>query len=73
MATVYLRNVPDEVVDKLHRLAAGAGMSLNAFAARELRAVAQRADNAALMAALPSLDIGASDIVDVLAESRRAR
>ena len=32
MKTLYLRNVPDEVGDKLERLAAREGMSVSAFA-----------------------------------------
>ena len=55
MRTLYLRNVPDEVGDRLEQLAAREGMSLSAFAVRELAAVARRADNPALLASLPDL------------------
>ncbi|MHB8467933.1 MAG: FitA-like ribbon-helix-helix domain-containing protein, partial [Acidimicrobiales bacterium] len=46
MATVYLRNVPDEVAGRLEILARQEGMSVNAFAVRELTEAAKRATNA---------------------------
>ena len=70
MRTIYLRNVPDEVVAKLERMAALAGMSLNAYSVRELAEVARRADNAALLDGLPSLDVAVSEIVDAVEDSR---
>jgi plasmid stability protein len=71
--TIYLRNVPDDVVDKLEQMAARAGMSLNAFSVRELGEVARRADNAALLEALPSLDVAVADIIRGLDDSRATR
>ena len=73
MRTLYVRNVPDEVGEKLERLAAREGMSLSAFAARELAQVAQRADNAALLAGLPDLGVGTASIVAALDEGRAER
>lgn len=57
MRTLYLRNVPDEVVAGLEKLARRSGTSVSAFAARELAEVARRADNAALLASLPDLGV----------------
>lgn len=73
MRTIYLRNVPDEVAASLERLAARAGMSLNAFTIRELWDVSRRADNAALLDGLPDVDVDTADILDTLDESRTSR
>jgi hypothetical protein len=73
MRTLYLRNVPDEVSERLERLAAREGMSVSAFAVRELRTVARRADNPALVDDLPSFDVDPADIVQSLDEGRAAR
>lgn len=62
MKTLYLRNVPDEVGEKLERLAAREGLSVSAFATRELAAIARRADNRSLLADLPDLGVGADQI-----------
>jgi plasmid stability protein len=70
MRTLYLRNVPDEVVERLERLAARDGMSVGALAVRELAEVSRRADNAALLGDLPDLDISTEE---VLAELDRVR
>ena len=45
MRTLYLRNVPDEVVARLEQLAALAGTSVNVLAVRELEQASRRADN----------------------------
>lgn len=71
MRTLYVRNVPDDVGERLEQLADRAGMSLSAFVARELAVVARRADNAALLAGLPDLGVDASSVVDSI-ESGRA-
>ena len=68
-----MRNVPDEVGERLERLAAREGMSVSAFVARELALVARRADNAALLADLPDLGVGASSVVDALDAGRAER
>ncbi len=72
MKTLYLRNVPDEVGERLERLAAGEGLSVSAFATRELAAIARRADNPALLANLPDLGVEADSIVGAV-ESERAQ
>jgi len=73
MRTLYLRNVPDEVVERLERLAAADATSVNAVAVRELAAVSRRADNAALLGALPDLGIDAGTIVAELETARSTR
>jgi plasmid stability protein len=73
MRTLYVRNVPDEVGERLQQLAAREGMSLSAFAARELAQIAKRADNAALLAGLPDLGVGASSVVAALDAGRAER
>lgn len=65
MRTIYLRNVPDEVVERLERLAARDRMSLAAVAVRELEEVSRRVDNPELLRSLPDLDI---DTVSVVAD-----
>lgn len=73
MKTLYLRNVPDEVGERLERLAAREGLSVSAFATRELAAIARRADNPALLAELPDLGVGADDVVTDMEAGRAAR
>lgn len=64
MRTLYLRNVPDEVVERLERLAARDATSVGAVAVRELAAVSRRADNPALLGTLPDLGIDVATIID---------
>ena len=71
MRTLYLRNVPDEVGERLERLAARENMSLSAFATRELTQLSKRADNASLLDERPSLEVSLDDILDALDEGRR--
>lgn len=73
MRTLYLRNVPDEVVARLERLAARDGMSVGAVAVRELAEVSRRADNSALLGALPDLGVDATTIVGDLDAERSER
>ena len=73
MRTLYLRNVPDEVVARLERLAAREGMSVSAVALRELAEASRRADNPRLLAALPDHGIAPAGIVDDLDAERATR
>lgn len=73
MRVLYLRNVPDEVVERLERLAARKGMSVSAFAVRELAWASFRADNPALLAGLPGLGVDMSTVVDDLEAGRSDR
>jgi hypothetical protein len=73
MRTLYLRNVPDDVVERLARLAARELTSVSALAVRELAKASRRADNAALLAALPDLGVDADAIVAELEAGRAGR
>lgn len=73
MRTLYLRNVPDEVVERLGRLAAQDATSVSAVAVRELSEVSHRADNPALLAALPDLDVDTGTILEDLDAERAGR
>ena len=73
MRILYLRNVPDDVAERLERLAAREGVSLSAFAVRELARVAFRADNPALLAALPDLGVDRRVVIEELEAGRAER
>lgn len=73
MRTLYLRNVPDEVAARLERLASREGMSLSAFATRELAVLSRRADNPALLATLPDLGVDPAVVVADLEAGRDRR
>ncbi|MFM7651983.1 MAG: hypothetical protein ACKO5M_03500 [Vulcanococcus sp.] len=68
--TLYIRHVPDDVAERLERLASRAGVPLSTFALQELSNAARRADNAELLQALPSADLGSSEILEALRQSR---
>jgi len=70
MKTLYLRNVPDEVIERLQRLAARDATSVGALAVRELSEASRRADNPALLGALP--DVGV-EIATILADTDAER
>lgn len=73
MKTLYLRNVPDDVVRRLQQLADRDGTSLSAVAVRELSEVSRRADNRALLGQLPDLDVDVPLIVDGIEQERANR
>ncbi|MGI8535967.1 MAG: antitoxin [Mycobacteriales bacterium] len=73
MRTLYLRNVPDDVVERLERLAARDATSVAAVAVRELAEGSRRADNPALLGALPDLGIDAAALVADRAAERAER
>jgi plasmid stability protein len=73
MRTLYLRNVPDDVIERLERLAARDATSVSAVAVRELAEVSRRADNAALLGELPDLGVGTAEIVRDIDEGRTGR
>lgn len=73
MKTLYLRNVPEDVVQRLGVLAEREAMSVSAFAVRELAVACRRADNAALLGDLPDLGVTASGIVADLHRGRSER
>jgi plasmid stability protein len=71
--TLYLRNVPDDVVERLARLAAIDGTSVAAVAVRELAQVSRRADNEALLATLPDLPVPGAELVAAVEAERSGR
>jgi hypothetical protein len=73
MRTLYLRNVPDDVVDRLERLAARDATSVGAVAVRELTEVSRRADNPVLLGALPDLGVDPDTIIEDLDAGRTGR
>jgi hypothetical protein len=72
MRTLYLRNVPDEVVERLEKRAKAESTSVNTVAVRELTEVSKRFNNAAIFASLPKLehDISMEEIVADIRELR---
>jgi hypothetical protein len=73
MKTLYLRNVPDEVVERLERLAADSSTSVSAVAVRELADVSRRANNPALLGTLPDLQVDTPRIVAGIEDDRQQR
>jgi len=73
MPTLYLRNVPEEALERLTRLAAQEHASVSAVAVRELSDVSRRADNPARLAALPDTGIAVGEVVDALGAGRADR
>ena len=73
MSTLYLRGVPEDVVERLRRLAEREGTSVNAVAVRELTDSSRRADNPALLGALPDLDADPATIAADLDADRATR
>lgn len=63
MRTLYLRNVPDDVGERLERLAARAHMSVSAFAVRELAELSKRADNPSVLGGLPDVGVQPEDVL----------
>jgi hypothetical protein len=68
--TLYIRHVPDDVAERLERLASRAGLPLSTFALQELSETARRADNAEMLQALPSADLESGEILEALRRSR---
>ncbi|MEJ7794979.1 MAG: hypothetical protein WKF50_05450 [Nocardioides sp.] len=73
MKTLYLRNVPEDVVQRLQRLAERDGTSVSAVAVRELSDVSRRADNPALIGVLPDLGVDVPAIVAGVEQERADR
>jgi hypothetical protein len=63
MRTLHLRNVPEDVLERLERLAAAESMSVSALVVRELADVSRRVDNSRLLDNLPDLAIETSVVV----------
>lgn len=69
--TLYVRNVPDEVVERLEQLAAQEGVSVNAVVLKELASAARRTRNAEIFASMPDTDITTAEILAAIADGRR--
>lgn len=65
--------MPDDVVERLERLAARDGTSVSSLVVSALGEVARQADNAAVLAGLPDLAIAVDDVIGALDESRAER
>lgn len=73
MKTLYLRNLPDDAGKRLESLARREGLSVSAFAVRELVEASRRADNLALLGDLPDLDVSADGVIADIEAGRAAR
>ncbi|MGO9511211.1 MAG: antitoxin [Mycobacterium sp.] len=73
MRTLYLRNVPDDVVERLERLAERDKTSVSAVAVRELAEASRRVDHPALLGDLPDLDIDTTELVEGIDAGRTGR
>jgi dihydrodipicolinate synthase/N-acetylneuraminate lyase len=71
--TLFFRSVPDEVAERLERLATQAGLPLSVFAVRELTEASLRANAASQLAALPDLAVPTDAIVAALGSERDER
>jgi len=72
MRTLYVRNVPDDVVERLEQLAAREGLSVNAVVVNELSKVTRRT-NAEIFDSLPSVEVSTESILKALDEGRAGR
>lgn len=71
MRSLEIRNVPDDLIERLELLARASNTSVEAVAIRELEMATRRADNAALLATLPDRSLPTDDIVQHVHASRR--
>ena len=69
--TLYVRNVPDDVVERLERLAAREGLSVNAVVVHELESAARRSRNAEIFDSLPDTDVTSDEILAAVDAGRR--
>lgn len=71
MRTLYLRNVPDDVVERLESLSRDAGMSVSAYAVKGLATLSAQERNRQTFARLQPID--GPSLGDVLEELHRGR
>jgi hypothetical protein len=71
--TLYLRNVPDDVVERLERLAERDRTSVSAVAVRELAEASRRVDNPALLGELPDVNINVAELIGDIDTERAGR
>lgn len=72
MKTLRIRNVPNDVVDRLRAIAKRDGISVNTLAVRELEMASRRATNAVLFGRLPHREISVDEIVSAIDDGRDA-
>ncbi|WP_068398933.1 FitA-like ribbon-helix-helix domain-containing protein [Kribbia dieselivorans] len=74
MPTLYVRDVPPDVVETLKERASATGMSLSAYVVGELRRIAERPTNEEIVARLQDLDRrngpSTDEILAALSDSR---
>ena len=73
MRTLYVRNVPDDVVERLEQLSARDGLSVNAVVVKELENLARRTRNAEVFDSLPSRDVSTDSILTAIDHGRAGR
>ncbi len=73
MPILYVRDVPEETLTKLREVAKARHTSVQALALAELNAVARRANNIALLNALPDNNISTDTITDTIDQERKTR
>lgn len=66
-----MRNVPDDVVERIEQLAAREGLSVNAVVLKELESAARRTRNAEIFDSMPDTDITTAEILAAIADDRR--
>jgi hypothetical protein len=70
---MHVRDIPEEVKDKLVELAAREHISLNAYVVRQLEIASRTADNVHLLDGLPGYDLSPDDVVTAVRQERGAR
>lgn len=70
MSALYLRNVPEEVLDRLRMLALRERMSVSSMAVRELTESTRRVRNLELLGELPDVGVSAADVLSALEDGR---
>jgi len=74
VTTLYIRDLPDEVAEKLKERAAAAGQSLSAYVGLELARIAANPTNAEIVARLRARDRSTGPTTeDIVAEVQAAR
>lgn len=71
MRSLQIRNVPDDLMERLEQLARASNTSVEAVAIGELDLATRRVDNAALLATLHDLSNPTEAIVEHVRASRR--
>lgn len=72
MATLYIRDVSDDVAERLRERAAAEGRSLSAYVGVELAKIAARPTNAEIVARLRARDRSAGPTADEIIEALQA-